>query len=150
MKRIFLIFLLLMFISSPVWAGGSKGTYRIHITVSGSSVYPNAYTVAKHAGADYVYLGDKWVDGYFNYAFDSIGGVTAAGTTGISVYCQEVMTNDSSAWAVSGVSWIIINMDAWSGATRVPVYCSPKFGEYYRIGFQGGNSCAPTGTLSIR
>ncbi|MDY6857236.1 MAG: hypothetical protein SWO11_21545 [Thermodesulfobacteriota bacterium] len=152
-KGLFLILAVIfcLGLAGTAMAGGSKGSYRIDITVSGSSVYPNTFTVAKHdAVADYVYLGDKWIDGYFWFSFTTIGGVTTASTTGISVYCQDVMHNTDAAWAVAGVSYIMTNVDAWSGATRVKVYCAPTGGEYYRIGFYTGNTCAPTGTLSIR
>ena len=152
-KPLFLIIITLLclcFIIGTAIAGGSKGTYRINISVSGSSVYPNTFTVAEHAGADYIYLGNMEIDGYFWFALSSVGGVTATGTTGISVYCQDVMENTAAAWAAAGVSYVMTNVDAYSGATKVKVYCSPTGGEYYRIGFHTGNSCAPTGILSIR
>lgn len=150
MKRI-IIFLALLMLASPVWAGGSKGVYGIGVKVSGTTLYPNTHTYAKLNGLDVLKICDMELDGYFEYAFTSVSSATAAGTTGVSVWCKAALIDTPAVWAATGVSYVMTNIDAYSGATFIPVYCSPtRAKRYYKMGFYSGNTCNPIGELGAR
>ena len=146
MRKIFgiIIFVILLF---PTWGvAGSRGTYTFYITAeSGTTISPN-----QKAWASSIYLGDKDIDGEYYFSFISIGGVTQAGTSGITVFYQSANEDNDSTWALSGISYFILGMDCWSGATKHLHSCAPTGGLYYRMGYESGNTIHPVGRLNIR
>lgn len=118
---------MLLLVCSIGQAGEKNKQTRVVFKSGTSTTIPASSTVY----SDAVNIGQEELDGYMYFTFIE---VTGGSGSGISVFCQSAPVNTSTAFALSGVSYIYTDIDPQSGATGQGMYCSPTHGHWYRLG----------------